>query len=75
MTSWPIGWPNIGFEKNISAAEKTFKTLAFFSYFGNHLKRENRQECSKIIRVQYALVFVITVIRFEDICKVLKCLQ
>ena len=49
----------MGFEKNISAAEKTFKTLAFFSYFGKHLKRENRQECSKIIRVQYALVFVL----------------
>ena len=25
--------PRIGFEKDISAAEKTFKTLAFFSYF------------------------------------------
>ena len=41
ITNWPIGWPSIGFEKNISAAEKTFKTLAFFSYFGKDLKREN----------------------------------
>ena len=36
-----LGDPSIGFEKNISAAEKTFKTLAFFSHFGKDLKREN----------------------------------
>ena len=28
-------------KKIFCAAEKTFKTLAFFSYFGKHLKREN----------------------------------
>ena len=53
---------SLGFEKNISAAEKTFKTLAFFSYFEQYLKRESWYECSKIIRVQYASDFALLLI-------------
>ena len=33
--------PSIGFEKNVFAAKKSFKTLAYFSYCRKHLKREN----------------------------------
>ena len=35
------GFPSIGFQNNIFAAEKTLNTLAFFSYFGKDLKLEN----------------------------------
>ena len=62
-----LGDPSIGFEKNISAAEKTFKTVAFLGYFGKDLKRESLKECSKIIRVQFSLVFVLLL---PFVCKI-----
>ena len=59
--------PTIGFAKKIFAAEKTFKTLAFFSYFENDLERENWYECSKIIHVQHAVVFVLLLLLVSTI--------
>ena len=53
-----MGDPRIFFKKKPDIT-KALKTLSFLTCFEKGLTQENLQESSKILRVQYAVVFVL----------------
>ena len=63
------GWVSLAwiFEDKFPKPPKSPKTFAFFTCFERDLKLENLLDCSKIIRVQYAVVFVLFYLKWKNL--------